>query len=452
MFRLAQRQARHVVRLDLVLRAARCALRIDVGALVVLVHAVHRNPVVVVVARGVGDEANVLRRRLALVAPLLQKGVQPLAHQRAGAVARLLRDQEDGGSALQVQKVRLALGRKALALQLCTRAQGRFQLPAARRAGRRPGQRRDLRVGVAVVAGDRQIEAVQRPLLHVFPDLQRGVLIGRKPRHLPAARPRPGADLGRREAIRIVQRDVPRAFAAHREAAQQDALVVDLEALLDRRDAFENVRLARPVPAGAVDPAEQIHLDLPLVGHRHIARPERLLAENEFRFRGVVLPAVHPYVEPRRFGRVVAFGQRDGVRLHRSVDRGIVGVNLLLARVPGRSAVAQLPGPLDSLIEHHHRVIDRILRAEQFGILQQNPAGLGVHFDVAHQVGIGVFGPQILHLAFDLLALRADLGEFFGLRLNRRRAASALGPPRAPVAGVAAQSPFPRPKSPPPGP
>jgi hypothetical protein len=41
-------------------------------------------------ARGVSDEADVFRRCLPLVAPLVQEGIQPLAHQRAGEVPRLL--------------------------------------------------------------------------------------------------------------------------------------------------------------------------------------------------------------------------------------------------------------------------------------------------------------------------------------------------------------------------
>ena len=41
-------------------------------------------------------------------------------------------------------------------------------------------------------------------------------------------------------------------------------------------------------------------LNLPLVGDRHVAQPEGLLREQEFGFGGVVLAAVHPYVEPRR--------------------------------------------------------------------------------------------------------------------------------------------------------
>ena len=50
--------------------------------------------------------------------------------------------------------------------------------------------------------------------------------------------------------------------------------VVDLEALLHRGDGLENVRLAGPVPARAVDAAEDIDLDLALVGHRRLPGPE----------------------------------------------------------------------------------------------------------------------------------------------------------------------------------
>ncbi len=181
---------------------------------------------------------------------------------------------------------------------------------------------------------------------------------------------------------------------------------------------LEDVRLARPVPARAVDPPEQIELDLPLVGHRDVARPEGLLAENELGFGGVVLPPVHPDVKPRRLGRVVPLRQGDGVRLHRAIDLRIVGVDLLFAGVPGRRAVAQLFGPRDALIEHHQRVIDGVLGAEQLRIFQQIAARLGEHLDVAHQVGIGVLGLQFLHDGFDLLAFGADLRQLFGLRLD----------------------------------
>jgi hypothetical protein len=47
----------------------------------------------------------------------------------------------------------------------------------------------------------------------------------------------------------MMQRNMPRAFAALREAAEDDALVVDLEALFDGRDAFEDIVLAAEMPA-----------------------------------------------------------------------------------------------------------------------------------------------------------------------------------------------------------
>ena len=64
----------------------------------------------------------------------------------------------------------------------------------------------------------------------------------------------------------MMQRDVPGAFAALREAAQDDALVVDVEAFLHGGDGLEDVHFAGPVPARAVDAAEAIELDLSLVG------------------------------------------------------------------------------------------------------------------------------------------------------------------------------------------
>src|ERR1035438_2192963 len=124
-----------------------------------------------------------------------------------------------------------------------------------------------------------------------------------------------------------MQRDVPGALAALRETANDNPLVVDLEALLDRGDAFEHIGLAAEMPSLAVDAAEQVDLNLPLAGHS--ARAIILLSEYEFALSGIVLAAVQPHVEPRGFFGVVIIGKRDGVRLHRAVDSGIVGVNLL---------------------------------------------------------------------------------------------------------------------------
>src|SRR5438132_754432 len=102
------------------------------------------------------------------------------------------------------------------------------------------------------MAGERQIEGVERPLFHVFPDFQRGVLIRLKSRYLRPAGPGAGANLRGGKAVRIVEGDVPCAFAAHGEAAQQDALAVDVKALPDGSDGFKDVGFTGPMPAGAV--------------------------------------------------------------------------------------------------------------------------------------------------------------------------------------------------------
>ena len=61
---------------------------------------------------------------------------------------------------------------------------------------------------------------------------------------------------------------MPRGFAALGEAAKEDAFVVDIEPLLHGGDRFEDIHFAGPVPARAVDAAEAIDLDLPLIGDR----------------------------------------------------------------------------------------------------------------------------------------------------------------------------------------
>ena len=118
------------------------------------------------------------------------------------------------------------------------------------------------------------------------------------------ARNRAGADFGRGEAVRMMQRDMPRAFATLRESAEDDALVVDIEALLHGGDGLEDVHFAGPMPARAIDAAEAIELDLSLVGDRRVAgRPWVQEAVDELGFGGVVLPAVQPDVETGRFAR-----------------------------------------------------------------------------------------------------------------------------------------------------
>jgi hypothetical protein len=112
------------VGLDVVFLAAGGALSVDIGALIVLVQRFDRDPVIAVVAGGICHEADVFGRGLAVVAPLLEEGVEALAHQRAGSVAGVLRDEEDIGRAFHVEEVRVAFGGEALLLQLGARAEG----------------------------------------------------------------------------------------------------------------------------------------------------------------------------------------------------------------------------------------------------------------------------------------------------------------------------------------
>src|SRR5262249_36765134 len=148
----------------------------------------------------------------------------------------------------------------------------------------------------------------------VLPDAQRGKLIWCETGPLCGARHGAGADLRRGEAVWVMQRDVPRALPTLRKAADEDALAVDVEALLDSGDRFEHVHLAGPVPAGAIDAAETIQLDLSLIGHGRIARPARReKSVDELSLCGVVLASVQPDVETRWLRGIVILRQCDAV-------------------------------------------------------------------------------------------------------------------------------------------
>ena len=145
---------------------------------------------------------------------------------------------------------------------------------------------------------------------------------------------------------------MPCALAAHRKTAEHDALVIDIETLLHRCDGLEDIRFSGPVPAGAIDAAEAIELNLALIGHRRVPRrPGVQKVENELRFGRIVLPAVQPHVQAGWPGGIVIRRQRDAVRLNRAIDFGIVCMDLFLALIPLRLAALQLLGALNALIE-----------------------------------------------------------------------------------------------------
>ena len=113
------------------------------------------------------------------------------------------------------------------------------------------------------------------------------------------------------------------------------------------------------------------------------------------------------------------------IGLHRAIELRVVSVNAAVALGPRRLPGLQLFRPLDPRIEHRAHVIERHLRGGKFGEFDEETAGFGVDFDVAHEICIGVFGLQFFHERFDLLTLGGDLREIFGLDLNRGRPASA---------------------------
>ena len=101
-------------------------------------------------------------RALALVAVFLEERVETLADQRAGAVTRGLGNHPQAGSALGAEVIGIAYRRETFLFELSAGAEGGFQLTG---------------VVLAVVAGEREIVDVERPLGNVLPDAQRRQLV-----------------------------------------------------------------------------------------------------------------------------------------------------------------------------------------------------------------------------------------------------------------------------------
>src|SRR3954471_14845989 len=162
----------------------------------------------------------------------------------------------------------------------------------------------------------------------------------------------------------MMQRDMPGSFATLRETANDDAIVVNIEALLHGGDGLEDVPFAGPMPAGAVDAAEAIELDLSVVGDGRIAGHFAIeKAINELGFGGVVLTAVQPDVESRGLGGIVVFRQCDAIRENCAIDFGNIGMDLLFALIPLGLIRHELIATLDPLIECDESMLDRSLIA-----------------------------------------------------------------------------------------
>lgn len=217
--------------------------------------------------------------------------------------------------------------------------QRRLPLSARRRPRRRRRQRSNLRIIIATVSGERQIESIQRPLGEVLPDAKRRILIWRKTRHLRPPGPRSGSNLGGRPAVRMVQRDVPRAFTAHGKPAQQNTAGIDLVSLPHRSQSLEYIHLTRVMPASAVPSSVQVELDLAGIGNRRLRRPLVREVEQEIGFRQTLGTPVHPDIQPAGLRAIVGSGHRSAIRLDRTIERGMVPVDTLDCRCPRRVSV-----------------------------------------------------------------------------------------------------------------
>src|SRR6185295_1366533 len=91
---LAQYEMRDVAGRDVVLRAVVAAPGIHIGAVVVFAETIDRDPMGLVVPRGVSDEADAVRRPAAARDILAMKCVEPLAEFRRRAMRRLFRYQK----------------------------------------------------------------------------------------------------------------------------------------------------------------------------------------------------------------------------------------------------------------------------------------------------------------------------------------------------------------------
>ena len=257
---------------------------------------------------------------------------------------------------LTVQSPSVPSEGKAFLGQLGADAERRFQLTAVRRGGRaaRGAYGGYLIVGVAIMGGERKIVGVERPVEDVFIDMERSILIGRERSggiHETAGIGA-GADFGRGPAIRILQGDVPGGGAAEREAAENDAVGIDLEPALHRCDALEDIDFTGLV-VGVVSAAVAIERELSDVGGVGGIRELRgiLEAVDEAGFGRAVAAAMQPHVKTIRLAGVIGIGNGHAHRLHGAVERRVVAEDLpALLHHPGRLAILQLVSALEALI------------------------------------------------------------------------------------------------------
>src|SRR5439155_16548463 len=117
---------------------------------------------------------------------------------------------------------------------------------------------------------------------------------------------------------------------------------------------------------------------------------------------------------------------------NRAIDFGIVSVDLFLALVPLRLIGLKLLAALQSLIENQERMVDGGLRAEHLWKFQEHSSGLGIHLDIAYELGLGALRLEVFDHDLDLESLFPNFRELlrFGLDCGRGRLSAASSPCR----------------------
>ena len=147
------------------------------------------------------------------------------------------------------------------------------------------------------------------------------------------------------EAVGVLQAQVPGARGAHRHAAQDDPVAVDVVIAADGLDRLEDVGLAGPAVA-VLDAAQRMQLDVVLLGGGLAVVVAVVEAAHEAQLAHAdrLAAAVQHHVEPDRLARVVLRRDDHAVGLHRAVHRGDEGADDL-ALLLGPRAACRLPAP-----------------------------------------------------------------------------------------------------------
>ena len=202
---------------------------------------------------------------------------------------------------------------------------------------------------------------------------------------------------------------------AHRVAADDDALGIDVVALAHVRDRLVHVGLGVEL-VRVVHPRERLDHDV-VVGQdlRRLMRAGLLLQEADFVV--LLLRAVQPDVEAHRPLAVVGRGYGQAVRLHAAVDaRDEAAHDVARLLRPRRGAVLELDGSADAGVKRGNR-LGRVVRPEELVREAQDVlGGLLVNMHVGEQLRIGLVRPERGEARAQLGELLVNLGFLIGGR------------------------------------